>query len=88
MQIAYLFLFPMKPPDLLEDLAVVALGKIHVDQLADEELHWSALLLLDGWSLGRVNIIDSILNEHALCLANVLYRLFALECLQKRRHPW
>ena len=81
-----LFLLPMEPADLPENLAVVPLGQIRVDELADEQLHRRSLLLLDGRALRRVDIVHGILDKHPLGLADVLHRLLPLKSLQEGGH--
>ncbi len=77
----------MQPADLLQDLGVGPLGEIRVYELADEELHGRPLLLLDGWPLRGVDVVDGILDEHSLGLTDVLHRLLPLERLEERGHP-
>ena len=74
----YLLLLPMESANLPENLAVVSLSQVAVDQLADEEIQGCPLLLLNGRELGRVDVVDGILNQHLLGLANMLHRLLAL----------
>ncbi len=71
----------MQSPELLQNLGIVAFVQIHVDQLTHKKLHRRPLLLLNCRSLGRIDVIDSVLDKHTLGLANVLNRLLALQCL-------
>ena len=71
----------MESPNLLQDSSVIAAVHVQVDQLSDEQIHWSSLLLLYSGSDWRIDIIDGVLDEHLFLLSNMLYRFLALHCL-------
>lgn len=78
----------MKPPDLLQNLAIIPLGQVCVDELANKELHWRSLFLLNGRPLRRVNVVHGIVNQHPFRLSDVLNRFLALQRLEEAGHSW
>jgi hypothetical protein len=76
----------MKSTNLLKDFRKVSVVHVQVNEFADEQINRRSLLLLDGSSNWRINVVYGVLNEHSLLLANVLNRLFALQGLQEWVH--
>jgi hypothetical protein len=73
----------MKSTNLLKDFRKVPVVHIQVNELANEQINRCSLLLLDGGSNWRINVVHGVLNEHTLLLANVLNRLLTLQGLEE-----
>ena len=81
-----LIFFPVELANLLDDFLQSLLVQVKVHQFADVQLQSRTLFLLNSRTLGRVDIVDRVLQEHALLLAQVLCRLLSLQSLQERAH--